>query len=88
MILFSLTFRRYILEMLALPFMQGSKYHINTIKIPLTMVILWYYNGNIMVLSSEEERTCNGFIAEVKRTCPVGIIPCVACIFTLFSLKM
>ena len=30
------------------------------------MVLLWYYNGNIMVLSSEEKRCQDGFSARGK----------------------
>ena len=30
------------------------------------MVLLWYYNGNIMVLSSEEERTIDGLGTDEK----------------------
>ena len=30
------------------------------------MVLLWYYNGNIMVLSSEEKRWQDGFSAKGK----------------------
>ena len=52
------------------------------------MVLLWYYNGNIMVLSSEVEGIYKGFATEVKRTCSVGIITCFVCIITRFSFKM
>ena len=31
------------------------------------MVLLWYYNGNIMVLSSEEERRNMNFTVVLQR---------------------